>query len=152
MIVVKIDDLARQDNLFLEGAEPDWRYNKRRLRLEEDDYTLLPNESDASLEFPHLIDPLPLIKKSYIEKEKDGLEYFQDQRAALVVQYQLGNYTESDLYDIEDEYDKVFKRLRRGDWKSAQNKLSNVTIGGAVTQAYHDSIVAYIDAYVLANY
>ncbi len=151
MIVVKTNDLPRQDNLFDDG-EPDWRYNRRCIRLEADNYVLQNNESDVTDDFPEMVAPVPMIKKSYIEKERDGKQYFEDKRAELVLLYQTGNLTEANLYEIEDEYEKIFKSLRRGDWKSAQNKLSSITVGGAITQSFADQIETEINDYVTNNY
>ena len=81
-----------------------------------------------------------------------GCKYFDDWRVSLVIDYQTAILTEQDLYDIEDAYEPIFKRLLKGDWMSANNKLSNVTIGGAVTQARHDIIIAEIGQYITDNY
>ena len=94
-----------------------------------------------------------IIKASYIQKEMDGRTYCDEIRADMVEQYMNLTLTEANLYDIEDRLEKVSSRIKSGDWMSAKNKMvTAVTVGGSLSQAFYDQVLAYIDNYITTNY
>jgi hypothetical protein len=93
-----------------------------------------------------------IIKERYEQFQKDGVEYFNDIRATLVIDYENNVLTANDVYEIETKLEPAISKILRGDWMTGQNEMIGVTASGALTQTFLDDINNYINNYVTNNY
>jgi len=93
-----------------------------------------------------------IIKSNYEQRTIDGLDYFNDIRVGLVLQYQAQEITDLDIYDIEERLEKVIVKILRGDWLTASNEMNNVVVAGSLQQSFVDELDSYILNYIAQNY
>lgn len=93
-----------------------------------------------------------IIKDGYEQYKEDGLDYFNDIRVELVLEYKAGLKTHAEIYEIESKLDKTITKILRGDWMSASFEMQSVVIDGALTQEFYDEILNHINNYVTENY
>lgn len=101
-------------------------------------------------------------KQLYIPREEDGLNYYEEWRAGLIVDYDALTLTEENINYIENKLFVVTSKILTGDWLTAHyeihnNVLTNETVTQAdidegYTQARHDAVSTYIDDYIDTNY
>jgi hypothetical protein len=103
------------------------------------------------------------IIKVYHQRTDDGIDYYNQVRGTLALQYNAGTLSIEDANYIEVTKLSVVKSLLiTGDWATAQYEMdNNVVTNGTVsqtdidngfTQAIYDDIKAGIDAYVTEHY
>ena len=102
------------------------------------------------------------IKKNYTPRQQDGVNYNDDVRAGVALEYIQGGLNEAKANYIENKLKVVKSMIITGDWVTGQYEITNnVLVKGKVseqdiengyTQERHDTIKAYIDNYVLEHY
>jgi len=103
------------------------------------------------------------IIKVYNQRTDDGIDYYNQVRGTLALQYNAGTLSIEDANYIEVTKLSVVKSLLiTGDWATAQYEMdNNVVTNGTVsqtdidngfTQAIYDDIKAGIDTYVTEHY
>jgi len=102
------------------------------------------------------------IKKAYTPKQQDGVNYYDDVRAGVALEYMGGQLTEGKANYIENKLKVVKSMILTGDWVTGQYEITNnVLVNGVVsaediangyTQQRHDEIKDYIDIYVQTHY
>lgn len=95
---------------------------------------------------------LEFINQQYIQFEKDGLNWYNLFRNALVDDINQSLKTQADVLFINETLEVVYCVIIRGDWKDAELQMTNVSPSGAYTQAIHDGVVSDIDEYITNNY
>ena len=92
------------------------------------------------------------IKDLYYQYEVDGLDYFRQIRAKLVLDYKQGTRTNTEIFSIENTLAPVIDKLTRGDWMTAQYYMSLITPVPPLDTALYDEINNYITNYIATNY
>jgi len=92
------------------------------------------------------------IKEPYGQREADGLFYFRQIRAEIVLDYYKGNLSIDDVFGIEAKLREVNYILILGDWLTAQNELQSVTVTPPLSQALYDQINNHMTQYISDNY
>jgi hypothetical protein len=102
------------------------------------------------------------IKKTYTDRQADGVVYYDNVRADIALEFINGEITEGNANYIENKVKFVKSKILTGDWATAQYEITNnVLIDGTVTQEdidngytqeRHDKIKAEIDTYVSEHY
>lgn len=92
------------------------------------------------------------IKSMYANHEIAGKDYFNSQRASMMLDYKNEVKTLADCIFIEDKLKEVSDRLIIGDWMSALVKLENITAEGVLSQEHLNNIHQFITEYINANY
>ena len=98
------------------------------------------------------VDELTQIQVAYTKHRQGGEAYFDSVRADLVLCFNRGEKTASEIFEIEDKLDGVITKLIRGDWMTAAAEMQNVVIGGALDQELYDKIENDINFYISENY
>ena len=88
----------------------------------------------------------------YKQREIDGLNYFEDFRAGLVMDIISGTYTDLEVFSLETHIKYLQDEIILGNWLTAQNINSNLSLIGIYNQTMKDEIQNYIDNYILNNY
>lgn len=88
----------------------------------------------------------------YKERMKDGGEYYNDFRSQLYLDIVNGTITEQQAFDLEVHIKTVSDNLLTGNWLTAQNANSTLTLSGIYDQPMKDSIQNDLDNYVNLNY
>lgn len=98
-------------------------------------------------------DLMQIARDKYIQRIIDGQNYFLDVMAQVSVLIDSNSMTLAEAFEVEGKLSEVKKHVQDGQWLSAQNEITtNVIVGGALTQAFYDSIKLQIDNYVTASY
>jgi len=96
------------------------------------------------------------IKRLYIlqysERKEDGQRFVIDFTADLYIDVISGNYTESEVFALEEHIGSIYADLNNGWWLTAQNANQNLTLSGIYTQSMKDDIQSILDNYVNDNY
>lgn len=88
----------------------------------------------------------------YKQREIDGLNYFEDFRADLIMKIISGTYNELEVFGLETHLKYLQDEIILGNWLTAQNINSNLSLNGIYDQTMKDEIQNYIDNYILNNY
>jgi len=88
----------------------------------------------------------------YKQREIDGLNYFDDFRASIMMDIIAGTYTETEVFNLETHIKNLQDEVILGNWLTAQNTNNNLALSGIYDQAMKDEIQTYIDDYVQNNY
>lgn len=88
----------------------------------------------------------------YKQREIDGLNYFEDFRAGLIMDIIAGTYTDLEVFALETHVKYLQDEIIIGNWLTAQNINSNLSLNGIYDQTMKDEIQLYINDYILNNY
>jgi len=88
----------------------------------------------------------------YKQREQDGINYFEDFRANLMMDVIAGTYTSQEVFDFEVHVKYLQDEIMIGNWLTAQSINQNLSLSGIYTQTIKDEIQNYIDNYVANNY
>jgi len=88
----------------------------------------------------------------YKQREIDGINYFEEFRAGLMMDVISGNYTGSEVFELENHINNLQYELIKGNWLTGQITISNLSLLGIFTQVMKDEIKLKIDSYVSENY
>ena len=88
----------------------------------------------------------------YNQRQQDGVNYFDDFRANIMMDIIAGAYTALDAFNLESHIKYLQDEVILGNWLTAQNTNSNLALSGIYDQAMKDEIQLDIDDYVLNNY
>ena len=88
----------------------------------------------------------------YNQRAQDGVDYFDDFRASVMMDIIAGTYTEIEVFNLETHIKYLQDEVILGNWLTAQNTNSNLALSGIYDQAMKDEIQTYIDDYVSNNY
>ena len=88
----------------------------------------------------------------YRQREIDGSNYFEDFRANLIMDIISGTYTDLEVFSLETYIKYLQDEIILGNWLTAQNINTNLSLSGIYDQAMKDEIQNYIDTYILNNY
>ena len=88
----------------------------------------------------------------YNQRAQDGVDYFDNFRASIMMDIIAGTYTEIEAFNLESHIKYLQDEVILGNWLTAQNTNSNLALSGIYDQAMKDEIQTYIDDYVLNNY
>lgn len=88
----------------------------------------------------------------YKQREIDGLNYFEDFRAGLMMDILSGLYTIPQVFELENHIKNLQSELIAGSWLTAQSTNSNLPLSGIYTQVFKDEIGSYINNYIINNY
>lgn len=88
----------------------------------------------------------------YKQREIDGMNYFEDFRAGLMMDILSGIYTIQEVFELENHIKNLQSEIIAGSWLTAQTTNSNLTLLGIYTQEMKDEIQDYINNYIEANY
>jgi len=109
--------------------------------------------TDVTEFYPDAIgQPLDEIKETYRKYEADGLDYNNNFRANLVLQYKTGILTAPQIYGIEAKVKNVRGLVKNGDWLTAQNAMLSIVVDSNFSQIMHDEVSDYINNYIINNY
>jgi len=92
------------------------------------------------------------VRKEYINHKRAGKNYRNYIHDGVILQIRSLTMSEVDAITIEDILDKVFDKIEKGEWKSAQHKMTQVSVISPLTQVFYDEIKTFIDNYIIANY
>ena len=102
------------------------------------------------------------IKKIYTQRTQDGVNFYDDVRSDVALQYINLTLTQSQCNYIENKLKVVKSMIISGDWITGQYEITNnVLVDGVVspediengyTQQRHDDIKSDIDLYVSEHY
>ena len=119
-------------------------------------FTTSPDEGQLDLliaQHDSMASSIDSMKEVYRTHTQAGIDYFETLRASVAVDILEETTTEADAFFIENKLDAVKSKVISGDWRTAQNEITNnVTVEGALTQELYDSIKGTIDAYVATNF
>lgn len=90
--------------------------------------------------------------KLYRQRQIDGIEYFEDFKACLMMDVLNEVYTSTEAFDLETHIKVVHDQVVYGSWLTAQRFNTDLALSGIYTQDMKDEIQTYIDSYVVANY
>ncbi len=105
-------------------------------------FTLITNES--------LIHDL--MKTQYVSRSEDGLNYYNNFRTDRYIDIINGVYTDNEVFELENHLKDLGIEIVSGNWLTAKNTLSGLTLAGIFTQQMKDEITAFVDTYILNNY
>ena len=105
-------------------------------------FTLITNES--------LIHNL--MKTQYVSRSEDGLNYYNSFRTDRYIDIINGVYTDNEVFELENHLKDLGIEIVSGNWLTAKNTLSGLSISGIFTQIMKDEITVFVDAYILDNY
>ena len=88
----------------------------------------------------------------YNQRGQDGVDYFDDFRANIMMNIIAGTYTSLDAFNLENHIKYLQDEIILGNWLTAQNINANLALSGIYDQAMKDEIQTYISDYVLNNY
>jgi len=88
----------------------------------------------------------------YKQREQDGINYFEDFRANLMMDVIAGTYTSQEVFDFEVHVKYLQDEIMIGNWLTAQSINQNLSLSGIYTQTIKDEIQNYIDNYVANKY
>ena len=88
----------------------------------------------------------------YNQRQQDGISYFNDFRANIMMGIIAGTYTSLDAFNLEGHIKYLQDEIILGNWLTAQNSNSNLALIGIYDQAMKDEMQTYIDGYVSNNY
>jgi hypothetical protein len=96
------------------------------------------------------------LRKQYIFKyrsrEEDGINWFEEFRADLMMDIIAGTYTGVQVFALELHLKRLIANVREGSWLTAQNISTNLALDGIYDQTMKNAIQAVLDAYVTNNY
>jgi len=115
---------------------------------------LSSNYTDLTVYFPNVLGtPIDEIKISYQKYQNDGVEYFNEVRANLVLDYKTGVRTTSDIFYIESKIESVTNKIMKGDWMTASYVMTNeVVFDTVLDEVFYNDILNYINNYIAENY
>ena len=88
----------------------------------------------------------------YKQREIDGLNYFEDFRADLIMKIMAGTYTNLEVFALETHIKYLQDEIILGNWLTSQNINLNLSLSGIYDQVMKDEIQNYIDTYITNNY
>jgi len=88
----------------------------------------------------------------YRQREIDGLNYFEDFRANLIMDIISGTYTDLEVFSLETHIKYLQDEIILGNWLTSQNINLNLSLSGIYDQVMKDEIQNYIDTYITNNY
>lgn len=151
-----------RDNFIFEGIG--YYSNKVKISFESEPTEAIKTEIKEKYKGLTDTDIIPTyqIKKAYTPRQQDGVNYYDDVRAGVALEYMNGDLTKENANYIENKVKFVKSKILTGDWITAQYEITNnVLINGLVsaediahgyTQQRHDQIKNYIDNYVNTHY
>ena len=93
-----------------------------------------------------------LIKGQYIQRSDDGANYYNDFRTDRYMDILNDVYTDAEVFALESHLENLGIQIATGNWITAQNTNSNLSLVGIYTQVMKDEIQAEIDLYISLNY
>jgi hypothetical protein len=105
-------------------------------------FTLITDESELKRLYISL----------YKQREIDGINYFEDFRAKIMLNVINGIHTDLEAFNLESHIKYLQDEIIIGNWLTAQNINQNLALSGIYDQAMKDEIQIKIDNYVLNNY
>lgn len=93
-----------------------------------------------------------LIKGQYVQRAEDGADYYNDFRTDRYMDILNGVYTDVEVFALENHLENLGLQIVSGNWITAQNTNSNLSLSGIYTQVMKDEIQADIDIYISLNY
>ena len=93
-----------------------------------------------------------LFNKKYKERTQDGQDYYNNFRSDLYIDITNGTITDAEAFALEAHIKPVSDNLLTGNWLTAQNSNTNLTLSGIYDQTMKDEIQADIDNYIANNY
>ena len=88
----------------------------------------------------------------YKQREIDGSSYFEDFRADLIMGIIAGTHTDLEVFSLETHVKYLQDEIILGNWLTAQNINTNLSLSGIYNQVMKDEIQNYIDTYISNNY
>jgi hypothetical protein len=88
----------------------------------------------------------------YKQREIDGINYFEDFRADLIMNIMDGTYTDLEVFALESHIKYLQDEIIIGNWLTSQNINSNLSLNGIYDQTMKDKIQNYINNYIATNY
>ncbi len=88
----------------------------------------------------------------YKQREIDGINYFEDFRADLIMKIMDGTYTDIEVFALESHIKYLQDEIILGNWLTSQNINLNLSLVGVYNQTMKDEIQNYINNYIETNY
>lgn len=88
----------------------------------------------------------------YKQREIDGINYFEEFRAGLMMDIISGTYTVAEIFELENHIKNLQYEIISGSWLTAQSTISNLSLLGIFTQEMKEGIQDYINNYISKNY
>lgn len=95
---------------------------------------------------------LDLHKKRYNKLSDDGADYYNGFRSQIYLDILNGDITDVEAFLLEAHVKELADNLNTGNWLTAQNTNTNLSLSGIYDQVMKDKLQADIDAYVTENY
>lgn len=93
-----------------------------------------------------------LIKRQYIIRADDGANYYNNFRTEKYMDILNDVYTDVEVFELEQHLNNVGLQIGTGNWLTAQNENSNLSLSGIYNQEMKDYIQTSIDNYIVNNY
>ena len=93
-----------------------------------------------------------LYNNLYLQREKDGHDYYATFRSHLMIDIERGLINSTDAFLLEQHVKSLKDEFISGNWLTAQYVNSNLTLSGLFDQAMKDEITSNINQYILQNY
>ena len=93
-----------------------------------------------------------LYLEKYVERQFDGVEYYNEFRATLYIEMLNGTNTQSETFLLENHLSELQGELISGNWLTAQNTLINLPLSGIYNQTMKNEIQNTVDDYVSNKY
>jgi hypothetical protein len=93
-----------------------------------------------------------LIKGQYLQRSDDGANYYNDFRTDRYMDILNGVYTDAEVFALESHLENLGIQIATGNWITAQNTNSNLSLSGIYNQVMKDEIQTEIDVYISLNY
>jgi len=89
---------------------------------------------------------------NYLEREEDGLLFYNVVRGGLLFEFQEGDITTVNLEKIVDAISETMFNISAGDWRRGFRLLDDVNTSAHFTNARKDDLLLQIKTYVNNNY
>lgn len=88
----------------------------------------------------------------YKQREIDGVNYFEDFRAGLMMDILNGVYTVAEVFELENHIKNLQTEIINGSWLTAQSTNDSLLLLGIYNQEMKDEIALYLSNYIIENY
>jgi len=88
----------------------------------------------------------------YQQREIDGVYYYENFRASLVMDIISLKYSNEEVFSLETHVRNLQGLLICGNWATAQNENQNLSVSGIYDASMKEEIQTVIDEYIFNHY
>jgi hypothetical protein len=93
-----------------------------------------------------------LYNNLYLQRERDGHDYYATFRSHLMIDIERGLTSSTDAFLLEQHVKDLKDEFISGNWLTAQYVNANLTLSGLFDQAMKDQVALDIANYISENY